>query len=296
MSKDEVYRLSEVIQDFLNAKKAERLSHYTIRSYESITRIFKSYFEGDPVFCEITSREIRAFLASLDHLKNKSLYNYHVCLSSLWTYAISENIVLVNEVQKIKKPKYLKKRIIPFTDKELKKIIRACRSKRDEAIIFILLDSGLRAAELLNLTVQDWEPGLLIVRKGKGNKARVAPISKKTEKKIFQNLSSRRIDLGGISGGDALFASNISGKRLNYNSLRSILRGIEKIAGFHIHSHRFRHTFAIKFLKNGGDIFSLQKILGHTTLEMVRHYLDIANEDLFRSHEKASPIINLLKQ
>jgi integrase/recombinase XerD len=64
-----------------------------------------------------------------------------------------------------------------------------------------------------------------------------------------------------------------------------------KVAGFH--PHRLRHTFAVMYLRNGGNAFSLQHMLGHNSLEMVRHYLVIAQVDIDNVHRKASPVDNM---
>jgi site-specific recombinase XerD len=90
-----------------------------------------------------------------------------------------------------------------------------------------------------------------------------------------------------------LFANLLTGEPMVYDTLRSLMDRLQEQAGVHdVHAHRFRHTFAITFLRNGGDIYTLQKILGHSTLEMVKTYLDIAKSDIARAHEKASPVTN----
>jgi site-specific recombinase XerD len=84
---------------------------------------------------------------------------------------------------------------------------------------------------------------------------------------------------------------------LNRIRLGDIVEKIGKQAGIsRTHPHCFRHTFAIQFLRNGGNIYSLQRILGHTTLDMVKRYLSISQIDMDRDHALASPIAHWLHQ
>lgn len=81
------------------------------------------------------------------------------------------------------------------------------------------------------------------------------------------------------------------GFRLTYSGLRQIIRRRSIDAGIEAPGlHDFRRCFAIEYLRNGGDIFTLQKILGHSSLEMVKRYLALANTDVEAAHRKASPV------
>ena len=80
----------------------------------------------------------------------------------------------------------------------------------------------------------------------------------------------------------------------NSNSLRHLIVRLADKAGVKAaHPHKFRHTFAITYLRSGGDVFTLQALLGHSSLDMVRHYAQIAEMDIERVHRKASPVDNL---
>jgi site-specific recombinase XerD len=109
---------------------------------------------------------------------------------------------------------------------------------------------------------------------------------------LAAQLADRKIRGRGVDGGTALFACVISGHPMTGTTISSAMKRLEKYSGVvNVHCHRFRHTFAITYLRNGGDIYTLQKILGHSTLETVKIYLDIVRTDVETAHRNASPIM-----
>ena len=282
-----------VIDEFFDARRAERYSPWTIDDYQNTFTKFQQYAGADTEFERIDAAVVRGFLSCQDGISDKTLCNYHTALSSLWTWAVDNQLTKEHIIRKIRRPSYVTPRIVPFSEDEINKILKACRCPRDRAIVMVLLDTGMRATELTGLHLDDWGDRSLLIRCGKGKKSRIVPLSEATEKAIHRQLLKRSVGLGGVAGGCALFASNISGKPFSYTALSSLMDRLEKYSGVSgVHCHRFRHTFAITFLRNGGDIYTLKRILGHSTLMMVQRYLDIAQSDVARAHAKASPVTN----
>lgn len=160
---------------------------------------------------------------------------------------------------------------------------------RNRAIILLLLDTGIRADELCTMKIADLDlKGQLIKVFGKGDKERIIPICSKTAQALWRYTASRP----SARSDEPLFLTR-EGNEFNRHRLLKQLQAIGNRAGVrNVHPHRFRHTFAISFLRNGGNGYTLQMILGHTTMEMVRKYLNLAQADLESAHRLASPVAN----
>jgi integrase/recombinase XerC/integrase/recombinase XerD len=159
----------------------------------------------------------------------------------------------------------------------------------------ILLDTGLRIGELVNLKMEDVHPdeGYLKVL-GKGKKERIVPIGNNAQK-VLQRYLFRFRPKSVNPVIQNVFLSQ-SSNPLTENSMKLMFTRLSKRSGVcRLHAHLCRHTFATRFLINGGDVFSLQQILGHSTLEMVRHYVNLASSHIAIQHQKYSPLdrINL---
>jgi len=276
--------LSEAVDGFTMACNARKLSENTITDYSRTLRRFLVHVGNSPIR-DITSAQIAAFLAA-QPWSEKTVLNYHIGLAALWTWAMREDYVDKHIVRMTPRPRPRKLVIEPFTEQEIRALLASCRGKtaaRNRAVILLLLDTGVRATELCELKFSDIDMQRRQIRVlGKGNKERLSPFSDPTEQALFDHLLAEHVK----GTGERPF-------QFNRNSLAHLMQRIGNAAGVHdCHPHRFRHTFAVAYLRNGGDVFSLQEILGHSTMETVKIYLKIAQVDIDQAHRRASPVAN----
>lgn len=300
--------LIQAIDGFMLSLYARSLSENTIRDYQTTLNYLCEYLSHDFPLQIITRKQLRQFLASRP-VSNKTLYNYYVGLSAFWTWAVSEELVTEHIVKKIPRPKPELPDIIPYSEDDVKKMLSSLeRSRvyqrrgykptthslpfpeRNRAILLLLLDSGVRAQELCSLKFHQLDlKNFRINVWGKGAKQRSIPISSSTANAIWRYRTTRKEDL---NMGEPVFV-NDSDRPLTIDRLLDIVQVIGERAGVvDVTVHRFRHTFAINYLRNGGDVYTLQRILGHSTLNMVKRYLSIAQADIQEAHRKASPVVN----
>jgi len=165
-------------------------------------------------------------------------------------------------------------------------------AERDTALIILLLDTGIRSGEAgwLNIKDVDLDTGEIYIAtygsSQRKTKSRVLPIGKTTRRALWRYLTTRPKD---TRPDEPLFIM-VKDRHMGPNSIRHLLKGLCKKAGVkNCHPHRLRHTFAIEFLRKDGDIFTLQMILGHSSLDMVRKYLQLVKADAKNAHRRASP-------
>jgi integrase/recombinase XerD len=145
---------------------------------------------------------------------------------------------------------------------------RTFAEKRLQALIYLLLDTGLRISEALSIRREDLDlDNMLVTVRGKGNKYRAVPFSFEMRKVLFRWSQTHSFPL--------LFP-NIRGCNVNLRHLLRDFKWLQQqvgISGVRFSPHTFRHTFAVGYLRRGGNVFYLQKILGHSTLEMTNRYV-----------------------
>lgn len=290
-------KISTVIDGYWLDRKRE-FSPHTYRNY---TQTFADFltFVGDVEFGTITARDIKRFLTYLvdeRRYTKRSLYTAWVRLSSLWTWAEGELGTPHIIRGQVAAPRYTEALIEPFTQDEVKALLTAAeygkpwqtrtgktvQSKRptvdrDRAIILTLLDTGIRAQELCDLTLADYDDkrGRLHIRHGKGDKERVVFLGDRAKKALWRHLADR------LTPPNAPLFPARSGEHLDRDNLRHTLQRIAKFAGVsNVYPHRFRHTFAINYLRNGGNVLVLQALLGHEQLKTVQIYVKLAELDI----------------
>jgi integrase/recombinase XerD len=300
--------LSRAIEGYFITAHSRRLSSHTLRDYDNTFRRFEDFLGRDPPLADIRPADVRTFLSSRNGLSAKTLRNYHTGLSALWTWAHKEGLVEKHIVRAVDPPRPEKREIVPYTEQEIRAMLAACdqsrsyerpgkrrcanarpTAARDRAILAFLVDTGVRASELCDLRIRDVrlanQQALVM---GKGSKERLVEFSPNTAKHLWRYLATRDQP----ADHDFFFVS-LQGQSLSRYALRRLILGLGERAGVpNATVHRFRHTFAIQFLRNQGNIFALQRMLGHSTLDMVNRYLRIAQADLKRAHQTASPLAN----
>lgn len=228
-------KLSKAFEGFMIACKARKLSTHTIRDYQLTIQRFIDYL-GDMYMRDVGTGQVSSFLASLPH-SSKTVLNHHIGLSAFWTWALKEDYVDRHIVRLVEKPKPRKIAIEAFTEVEVRALLSELRyfPERDRSIIYLLLDTGIRASELVGLKRDDIDlENMNIKVLGKGDKERLVPFSRKTGSMLLKYLQSNE------------------GKKpysFSRTSLTHMFARLGKRAGVkNCHPHRFRHTFAITYL------------------------------------------------
>ena len=323
-------RLNDAIELF----ELSRSSDLSPRTLEDYSR-YLAYWLGrtdNPLVTEVTKQDLERFMAHMTNeyrakhggpLSQSGLHNCWCALRSFWGW-MSERYDDVDNVSLIlKMPTVPEPMVVAFTKDEVVRLIDACEyttrartssrrtfrmsrpeAERDIAIIYVLLDTGIRAGELSRLDVADIDiqNGELRVRpyrSGKKSRPRLIPFSNRTGAMLFEWIIVRREIYGSEDLPDDLplfcsvspRTSRVPGGRLLPRGLHAMIARLGERAGVKdAHPHRFRHTFATMYLINGGDPFTLKDLLGHSDMKMVQRYLNFVRQDYKAIHNRASAV------
>ncbi|MFQ5924500.1 MAG: tyrosine-type recombinase/integrase [Dehalococcoidia bacterium] len=201
---------------------------------------------------------------------------------------------------KVTIPKAPKKVIPTFSEQQLDAFFHAIDTStpkgfRDYTLFLLYLDTMCRLSEATNASVEDLnmqERTLRVV--GKGNRQRLVPFGVTVQKTVWKYLNFYRPQPA-VPNHDYVFLTR-DGRQLTKNRVEELMKKYGQragIKGVRCSPHTLRHTACVMWIRNGGDIFSLQRITGHSSLEVLRGYINLAQSDISAAHRRNSPIDNL---
>ena len=311
--------LGELISNYELSNYADGKSPKTIRWYSDILKSYIKYRKENGYPYDLSTFNIDSVREYILYLRRKPKFTGHPftpeqkeavsaqtvrghvrALKAFSTWLYHSGHTRQNRLQFLKLPKAPTRLMEPLTPDEIEKIISTLNrhsptGSRNHAIFVTALDSGLRAAEIVGVTIGQLNmKGGFIKVIGKGDKERIVPIGEFVRVTLWHYVTHVRPDHSD-SHCDSLFLSR-HGQAITPNAIKLMFTRLAKSSGVkRLHCHLCRHTFAVNYLLNGGDIFSLREILGHTSLEMVSHYLHFTTAQITDQHHKYSPMDRLQK-
>lgn len=287
--------IKETFEDFVVAQTAKGYTEKTIANYRSHFKSISRHIDIDQAFSDLTQADIDGMIVSMREsgLATNSISSYVRVFKTFMNWSRQQGYTTLT-VPNYKQVETVKE---TYTDEELLLLLEKPKVNgtfceyRNWVIINFLLNSGCRASTVRNIQNRDVDlsSSRIVFRHTKTHKVQVVPLCSQMLRILRDYLKVR-----GGKDSDYLFCDEYGGM-LTANALRLAIerynhsRGVEKTS-----IHLFRHTFARKYLIDcGGDAFMLQKLLGHSTLKMTRHYCNIYDADIANNFDRLSPLENM---
>ncbi len=305
--------LSVLLQAYLDDMRVRAYKPKTINGYRKKVGRFVRWAESvhAGTLKDLTPERVKAYITYLQQQKLYSTHpiarrteqpllspsairNYVRDLKAFSSWLAQEQYTPTDVLESVKKPKADETPIEPFTDDEIMRIFASLDPTdefglRDYVLLHTLWDTGLRVGELVNLTLQDIDLQRCQIRiaHAKFGKWRDVGFGKQTHKYLTRYLSIGRPEP--LFEDEQHFFLTFDGRPLTEQAVERVCARLSKRTGIHIHCHRFRHTFAVNMLRNGTDIRTLQRLMGHASIQILTRYLNLANADTIQTHQNNSP-------
>lgn len=306
----EIYRL---------CAQSEGKSRATIALVEGAVRYLTDFLKVKRMFTdirEIGPEQLRSFSLHLQtrqrfaahpftrpqggHLSGHTINGYLRALRAFWSWAVAEGFIDDNPFSTFKIPKAPKRVIPALSTGQLVSLIEAIdvstpQGYRDYAVVLLLADTGLRVSELTGLKLDDVDLERRVLKVwGKGAKERMVPFGVRAQRALLFYSNFYRPEPATPLIQE--FFLTEAGQPLKKRRVEAVVKRYGRKAGITVircSPHTLRHTAAVMYIRNGGDIFTLQQILGHSSLDIVRIYVNLAQSDIEAAHRKYSPADNL---
>ncbi|MBE7015225.1 MAG: site-specific integrase [Ruminococcaceae bacterium] len=287
---------AETFEDFILSRKAKGLSDKTLITYNQHFKAVRRHLDVDIPIDDLTKSDLECMVSSMraSELAPNTISSYVRTVKTFLSWCNDE------EITSLKMHNYKCEETIKetYSDKELERLLKKPNTRkcafseyRTWVIINLLVNNGTRAATVRNIKNKDVDLENLVIylRHTKSKKSQVIPLC--TE---LCGILKEYMRIRGGSDDDFLFPTE-NGEQLKEHGLRSSIarynnrRGIQRTS-----IHAFRHTFARKYLVDcGGNAFTLQRLLGHSTLDMTKHYCAIFDADIAKNYDKFSPLAQM---
>ncbi len=287
---------------------AENKSPRTIEAVKYAATKFDNFLGGVTDIKVVQDEDLRRYIRHLqqqpkwtghptinqDHgiLSDNAIASYVRSIRSLWSWLKREKFIDVNPFEQVKPPDTTERIVEPLTSEDVTKLLKVIPKKeyagyRDSCIIILMYGTGLRISEVVDLSMDNvnFNSGQVKVI-GKGKKERSVFMSASVFKALYKYKSQQRPQVT-----SKYFFVHEDGRPLTRFYFEHRMQVYVKKAGMAktCTPHTLRYSFSIQFLRNGGDTFTLQEILGHSTVEMTRRYSKIANSDVEAKMKAYSP-------
>jgi integrase/recombinase XerC/integrase/recombinase XerD len=284
-----LHPLKALLREWLLELKVMGRSGRTIKWYQ---QKMDWYFRSGGVenLEQLTAFELKRFLGDQQErgLSDNTIHGFFQVIRSFANWCVREEYPVDRSVLRVRPPKVALKEMATYTEDQVAAIFGVAKVGWPQLAVQILLGTGIRVGELCSLALEDVEDDedamFLKIKRGKGAKFRRVPVSQRLRREIIRYVNKRRPD---TKVPNLLVLT--SGRPVSVQAACNLLQRLRQKLGFPLHAHRFRHTFATEYLRRGGEMERLRRILGHTTYSMVMRYVHLDKGDLGRDFDERSP-------
>jgi integrase/recombinase XerD len=300
MDTKELLTFEEALELFLKDCSIRNLRDHTLKYYSNELRAFLNVLKKQGLDLkpnEVTIAHIKGnvilFMKDQQSLKTVTINTRLRAIRSFFNFLHSNKHIKNNPVETVKLLKDRKQVVETFTRDELKKLLKqpdlhTFTGVRNYTIMLLFLETGVRANEFVNIHVSDIQENSIRIRNSKTYMERFVPIQRQMKDQLRKWLAIR-----GQCDHDFLFI-NIDGKPLAKRTVQQCVAQYGDKIGVNSKCHKFRHTFARMCVENGANVFELQRIMGHTTLEMTKQYVNLFSNEIIEGHRQFSPLKSIL--